>query len=322
MLTCKETTALLRGWDDILVVCHASPDGDALGSMTGLVRGLRAMGKRADWYCADPVPRKFTYMFEGLGDSPFPPVHVVTVDVADSKLLGNAEEKYGGGIELAIDHHSTHKPFAAERWVDPQSPATAGMVWSLLKELGISIDEAIANCLYTGMATDTGCFRYRNTSPQILRLAAEAIEAGARAGDINQKIFETKSRAVLEAERRLIESMEFFCGGKGAVMRIPFSLYEATGAAENELSELVGLPKQVEGVLVGVTLKEQAGGIVKASLRTNPPVNAAAICEKFGGGGHPGGAGCTMEGMNMEEACERMKAACEAYLAELEGKHG
>lgn len=317
MLTCKETAALLQSWDDILVICHASPDGDALGSMSGLVRGLRALGKRAGWYCADPAPQKFMYMFEGLEDGPFPPAHVVTLDVADRKLLGDAEKKYGGRIGLAIDHHGTHKPFADKRWVDPQSPATAGMVWSLLKELGVSIDNAMADCLYTGMATDTGCFRYRNATPQILRLAAEAIEAGARSGDINQKIFETKTRAVLEAERRLIESMEFFCGGKGAVMQIPLSLYEATGAAENELSELVGLPKQVEGVLVGITLKERAGGIVKASLRTNPPVNAAVICEKFGGGGHPGGAGCSFEGLSMEIVRAKMLAACEEYLAEI-----
>ncbi len=317
MLTCKEAATLLRGWDDILVVCHASPDGDALGSMFGLVRGLRALGKRADWYCADPVPKKFAYLAEDMKNLDLTPAHVVTVDVADQKLLGDAWEKFGGQIQLAIDHHGTHKPFASASWVEPESAATAGMVWSLLKELGVIIDKAMAGCLYTGMATDTGCFRYRNSSPQILRLAAEAIEAGALAGDINQKLFETKSRAVLEAERRLIESMEFFCGGKGAIMHIPLSLYETTGAQENELSELVGLPKQVEGVLVGITLKERAGGIVKVSLRTNPPVNAAAICEKFGGGGHPGGAGCSFEGVSMEEVRGKMLEACEEYLEEI-----
>lgn len=317
MLDCKTTAEVLGGWDDILVICHENPDGDALGSMTGLVRGLRALGKRADWYCADPAPRKFAYMFEGLENIGFEPVHVLTVDVADSKLLGDAWEKFGDKMDMAIDHHGTHKPFAAERWVDSQSPAAAGMIWSLLKELGVSIDSAMADCLYTGMATDTGCFRYRNATPHILRAAAEAIEAGARSGDINQKIFETKSRAVLDAERRLIESMEYFCGGKGAIMQIPLSLYEVTGAAENELSELVGLPKQVEGVLVGITLKERADGVIKASLRTNPPVNAAEICEKFGGGGHPGGAGCSFDGLSMDEVRLKIMDACEEYLKEI-----
>ena len=109
MLTCKEAAALLRGWDDILVVCHASPDGDALGSMFGLVRGLRALGKRADWYCADPVPKKFAYLAEDMKNLDLTPAHVVTVDVADQKLLGDAWEKFGGQIQLAIDHHGTHR---------------------------------------------------------------------------------------------------------------------------------------------------------------------------------------------------------------------
>ena len=98
MLTCKETAALLRDWNDILVICHENPDGDALGSMFGLVRGLRAMGKQADWYCASPVPGKFAYLTQGVEHSGLTPAHVLTVDVADQKLLGDAWEKFGGAL--------------------------------------------------------------------------------------------------------------------------------------------------------------------------------------------------------------------------------
>lgn len=317
MLTCKETARLLEGWDDILVICHGNPDGDALGSMLGLVRGLRAMGKRADWYCADPVPRKFSYLTDGLEETGFDPAHILTVDVADSKLLGDAWEKFGDRIELAIDHHGTHVPFAGQRWVEPESAATAEMIWLLLGELGVEPDGVTAGCLYTGMATDTGCFRYRNVTPRTLRAAAGALEAGAPAGDINQRVFETRTRVAMEAEKLITDSLEFAGQGKIALMQIPQSVYTRTGASESDLDGVESIPRQVEGVLIGVAVKERPEGKIKISLRTNPPANAAGICTPLGGGGHPGAAGCSFEGISMGEAREKMLAACEEYLKEI-----
>ena len=317
MLTCKEAAALIGGWDDILVICHENPDGDALGSMSGLVRGLRSLGKRAGWYCASPLPEKFAYLFQGLEEIDFAPEHIVTVDVADSKLLGDAWDKFGDRIDLAIDHHGTHMPFAKERWVEPGSAAAAEMVWLLLKELGAEPDEAAAGCLYTGMATDTGCFRYRNVTPRTLRAAADALEAGAPAGDINQTNFETRTRASIEAEKLITDTLEFHCGGRLAIIQLPQSVYESTGASENELDGVESLPRQIEGVLIGVTVKERPEGRIKISLRSNPPVNAADICGRFGGGGHPGAAGCSFEGITMDEARQRMLTACREYLQEI-----
>lgn len=312
-----QAAQLLKSWDDILVICHANPDGDALGSMAGLVWGLRALGKRAAWYCGDPVPPRFSYLFEGMEKQEFSPAHIVTVDVADPTLLGDAWDKFGHGIELAIDHHGTHKSFSPTRWVCPNFAATAEMVWLLLQELQAVPSKELANSIYTGIATDTGCFRHRNTSPHALRTAAEMLELGAEAGDINQKIFGTKSRAQIQAEGLVAESMEFACQGKVALVQIPLSIYKATGATEDELGSLADMPRQVEGVLVGVTLKEKPEGKIKVGVRVNPPANAAEICGKFGGGGHVGAAGCTLAGMDMEEARQTILAACQAYLANL-----
>lgn len=317
MLTCKEAAARIGGWDDILVICHENPDGDALGSMFGLVRGLRSLGKRAGWYCASPMPEKFAYLFQGLEEIDFAPEHIVTVDAADSKLLGDAWDRFGDRIEMAIDHHGTHVPFAKERWVEPGSAATAEMVWLLLKELGAEPDEAAAGCLYTGMATDTGCFRYRNVTPRTLRAAADALEAGAPAGDINQRNFETRTRASMEAEKLITDTLEFHCGGRLAIIQLPQFVYESTGASENELDGVESLPRQIEGVLIGVTVKERPEGKIKISLRSNPPVNAADICGRFGGGGHPGAAGCSFEGIAMDEARQRMLTVCREYLQEI-----
>ena len=324
-MNCKDTAALLKGWDNILVLSHASPDGDTLGSASALLRGLSALGKRVDFRCADEIPRKFQYLFEGIklggftsGESS--PWHIMSVDVADTVLLGKLQEEYQDKIELAIDHHGTHKNFAPRRWVEPDSAATAEMIWLLLKELGVTPDKKTADCIYTGITTDTGCLRYQNATPRTYRIAAETIEAGADAAEINRLMWETKSRAQMEAERKILDTLQFFCGGKCAVIRIPQSILRETGATESDVEGAASLPRQIEGVLIGVTVKEKEDGTVKISLRTSPPANAAEICGEFGGGGHAGAAGCSFPGLSMEEAAEQMKAACERYLQKVFGE--
>lgn len=322
---CVEAIKRIEGWNDILVICHANPDGDALGSMCGLVRGLRALGKRADWYCADPVPQKFTYLFEGLEPLGFEPAHAVTVDVADQKLLGDAWERFGEKIELAIDHHGTHKPFAPARWVCGEYAATAEMIWCLLDMMGYNCLKAhpaqedvwFAQCIYTGVATDTGCFRFQNTTWFSHLVAASIQEIGVDVSEINRNLFETRSLAYFRAERRILEEMELFCGGRAAMVLLPQSFYTETGAREDEAEAAVGQLRQIEGVLLGITVKEKPDGSIKGSLRANPPVNAAAICERLGGGGHAGAAGCGFEGLSMAEARLKMIEACEQYLAEI-----
>ena len=160
MLDCAGAAALLKGWDRVLVISHASPDGDTLGSASALLRGLVSLGKQVKFFCADPVPEKFGYLFEGLTLGEFEPDHVMTVDVADKRLLGKTPEELVNRVELAIDHHGTHVPFAKERWVEGDSAATVELIYLLLKEMGVKLDQAMADCLYTGLTTDTGCFRY------------------------------------------------------------------------------------------------------------------------------------------------------------------
>lgn len=314
MLTCKDVAELLRSWDDILILCHVSPDGDALGSACGLAGGLASLGKRAGVFCADSIPQKFDYLFSRLPGGRFEPRHVLTVDVAGLSLLGDAREQYEGRIELAIDHHATHAAFVESRWVEPESAATAEMVYLLLLELGVTITPFLADCIYTGLTTDTGCFRYRNVTARTHRIAAKMLEAGADAGEINRVMFECKSRAQAEAERRALSGMEYFCQGKCAMIRLPQSLYGETGAKESELDGVAALPRQIEGVLVGITMKEKADGTVKASVRTNLPADSAAICARFGGGGHAGAAGCSFPGLSLEQAAAQMRKACEEYL--------
>lgn len=317
MLDCAQTAALLQGWDKILVMSHASPDGDTLGSASALLRGLSSLGKQVDFLCADPVPEKFSYLFAGLPLGGFEPAHVMTVDVADKALLGKAPQELVARVELAIDHHGTHVPFARERWVEPEAAATTEMIWALLGQLGVELAPAVADCLYTGLATDTGCFRYQNVTPRTLRIAADLLERGARAAEINRAMFESKSKAQVEAERRAMDSMRFSSGGKCALVTLPYSIFAETGAQESELEGIAAMPREIQGVVLGVTLKEKEDGAVKVSVRANPPADASALCGRFGGGGHQGAAGCSLGKVSLEEAQQKMEEACGSYLAEL-----
>ena len=317
MLDCAQTAALLQGWDKILVMSHASPDGDTLGSASALLRGLSSLGKQVDFLCADPVPKKFSYLFAGLPLGGFEPAHVMTVDVADKALLGKAPQELVARVELAIDHHGTHVPFAPQRWVEPEAAATTEMIYALLGALGVKITPAMADSLYTGLTTDTGCFRYRSVTPRTHRIAAALLELGARGGDINQAMFETKSRGQVEAERRAMESMVFFHGGKCAMIQLPQRLFGETGVTESDLDGLAAMPREIQGVVLGITLKEKEDGKVKVSVRANPPADASVLCARLGGGGHQGAAGCSLGAISLQEAQEKMEQACGSYLEEL-----
>lgn len=314
MIDCAGAAALLRGWDDILILCHASPDGDTLGSAAALVRGLRVLGKGAWFACADGIDPKFAYLFEGLAPMGRSPRHVMSVDVATPALLGGLEEEYAGRVELAIDHHGSHSEFARESWIEPKAPASCELIYLLLTELGADIDKPTADCLYTGLSTDTGCFRYSNVTPRTHRVAAHLLELGADAAEINRRMFDCKSKAQVEAERLAMESMAFSCGGKCAIVQVPLSIYARTGARESELESVSSLPRQIEGVMVGITLKEKEDGTIKASVRSNPPASACAICEKFGGGGHRFAAGCSFEGETMGSAALKLEEAAREHL--------
>lgn len=314
MISLNEAASMLQKAERAVILCHQYPDGDTLGSGTALCRGLRSLGKRAAVRCSDAIGPKYRFLFEGLPDDSFEPDLIVSTDVADEELLGEPLlSRYGGKIDLCIDHHASNAGFAKFRYVDPKSAATCEIVFALLKLLGAEIDTATASCLYTGISTDTGCFKYVNTTPTTHRIAAELLEKGAPASDIDRAMFDTKSRARLDMERRVLDSIRYDCGGKVAVIRITKQMIAESGAEEDDLDGLSTIPREIEGVLIGVTLREKDNGAYKVSLRARPPANAAEICEKFGGGGHKGAAGCTLN-LPADEAEEQMLSAIRTYL--------
>lgn len=309
----QQAAALLLGWDKILILSHRSPDGDTLGCASALSRALTTLGKSVQFRCADPVPEKFAYLFEGIEYGDFEPERVVTVDIADKVLLGTLEN-LGEKADLAIDHHATHRPFAKAVCVDGTAGAACQLIAKLIPVLGAKLTPEIATCLYTGISTDTGCFRYPNATPETYRIAADLVESGARAADINRNLFDTKSRTMIALLKRVYSDMEFYHGGRCAVLCITQALIDDTGAKDEELDGISSIVRQVEGVLFGMTIRERGPGEFKISLRATEPANAAEVCMQFGGGGHKGAAGCTIRG-ELEAVKKQIVEACgEALL--------
>ena len=314
-VTAAEAAAMLKEAEDILLLLHQYPDGDTVGSGCALALALEMLGKRARVACADPIPPKYDYLPKPGGD--FEPRFICAVDVADPKLLGSLAP-LGAGADLCIDHHGTNVAYAENLLLDASCGACAMIVRRVIEELGVPLTRDMANCLYTGLATDTGCFKYENTDPAAHRLAAELMEAGAEYARINELMFDKKSRARMDLEERALAGMRYFFDGRCAVMAITNRMIAESGAVEDDLEGLAPIPRQIEGVVVGVTLREKAAGDYKVSFRTGEGgADAAAIAVTLGGGGHKRAAGCTVPGP-VDEAVRRVVEAIRETLPDME----
>ena len=309
-ISVKECADILREKDNILILTHANPDGDTLGSGFALCRALMKIGKICAVINADDIPKKYNYLFDDIVEIKFKPDYVVAVDVATVKLLGGLEEQYK--IDMCIDHHSTNTEYANLLLLE-DAPAACQIMYEVVLALGVEVDKKIADCLYTGLTTDTGCFRYDSTTAQTYRVAADLIDAGADNGRINRIMFETKSKTYARLERLAIESMRFYEHERVAVITVTQEMFQLTGSNAQETEGLAPLTRQIEGVEIGITIQERPDGTCKASIRTFESVNAAKLAAGFGGGGHAQTAGCKFD-CDVKEARRLLVDKCREML--------
>lgn len=308
----KECAKLLLQQNNILILTHAHPDGDTLGSGFALCRALMQIGKKARVINDDEIPKKYNYLFDDIEFENFEPSYIVAVDVATENLLGSLQDKYAGKIDLCVDHHLTNTEFA-KKLLLRDYPAACEIIYMLINEMGVKIDKKIADCLYTGISTDTGCFRYASTTAQSYRIAAELIDLGADNGKINRAMFETKTKTYVALEKLALNNMKMFCNDRVAVITVTQDMYAKTGSNEQETEALAPLTRQIEGVEIGITIREKADRTCKASIRTYESVNAAALAKNFGGGGHAQAAACRFD-CSVDEALEQIVKKCGEYL--------
>ena len=306
-LTRAEAAEFLARQDCFSIITHCGPDGDTVGSAAGLCLGLRQLGKTAHVLQNSQFPDKYKYLVEGLlkedaqeGDT------IISVDVAAAKMLSDDSRHLSDRVELRIDHHATDTPFAALELVDSTAAACSEIVYDLLMLLGVRLDVPMANALFTAVSTDTGCFRYANTTHRTFAVASACAAVSPDLFRITQELFDTVTLGRLRLQNWVVEHMHMLCGGKIVVCGIPADLYRTLELQEEDMGNLSGFLRSIEGVKIAATVKQDEEGHTGISVRAVPGYDAAAVCVKFGGGGHKGAAGASMENVTLEEALQAL----------------
>ena len=308
-LTKAETAEFLLTHDHFSILSHRRPDGDTIGSTAALCRILRNMGKTAHVLENCEVTARYRWLHEGLtkpeaeeGDT------LITVDVASPQMLPAAYEKYLGKIALRIDHHGAATSFTDQELVEPKAGACGEIIYDLMMELWQDLDKETADALYVAVSTDTGCFRFANTTDHSFLVAAACAGAGAEVYRMNQEIFETVRLTRLKLQSWIVENMRLFREGKFALVAIPKAVEQAIGVTEDDMENISSFPRNIEGVCVAATLRETKDGGVKMSVRATPEYDATVIAGAFGGGGHRGAAGASVQ-MPLPEAAKAVEKA-------------
>ena len=304
-----ETAAYLLQHDGFAILTHRRPDGDTLGSAALLCRGLRQLGKQAYILENPEITEKYAHLHDGLTKSDAETTDtLICVDVASPQMLSNAFAHLQDRICLRIDHHGSATSFTEKELVEPLTAACGETVYGVLSAMGVSLDEPMAEALYTAISTDTGCFRYANTTADTFRVAADCAAISKNLFALNQALFETNSLGRLRLQGWLVEHAIFLQNGSIVICPLPKAVEEELGLTEDDLENISGFPRTIEGVKIAATIRQEDSGRVKVSVRAVPGYDASAICAQFGGGGHKGAAGASMQ-MSMNEAVEAIKAA-------------
>lgn len=305
----------LREGRRFLICTHARPDGDALGSELALARMLESQGKEVDCVVEGGTPSDLTFLpgsarVGGTPASARPPYDwMVVVDAAGIDRIEGMQAAIPPGQRLLnIDHHGSNTRFGAVNWVEPESGSVGEMIYALGRAAGWPIDRDTATCLYVATVTDTGRFMFSSTRPSTHLMAAELLRAGVEPGEIQRIVFASKELKELRLFAEAVRAIGTAEGGRVAWTVLTPKMLADSGVQVTESQDYVSLVKSIKGVEVAFLLRPLEHGKVKLSVRTEPSADAAAICARFGGGGHKRAAGATLKG-TVDDALRQVTAA-------------
>jgi phosphoesterase RecJ-like protein len=295
--------AFLDAHDDFLILSHIDPDGDAVGSSLGLAWAIRPTGKRVTVANDSPLPANLRFLpgWEEVRlarEVPGPFHAVFVLDCSSLDRVGQpALALIAPDAAVAcVDHHAGTDGFGDPRLVDIEASATAELIHDILHACGLPIGPEAAACLYAGIASDTGAFRFQNTTPHVLRLAADLVERGADPSRTALSLFGRKSPASLRVLGLALASLESRASGKVSVLTISRAMFDQAQAAPEDADGIVQYAQSVNGALIGVLIQETAPGEVRISFRSDGTVDVNDIAGRFGGGGHRNAAGARLRG--------------------------
>ncbi|MBO5210825.1 MAG: bifunctional oligoribonuclease/PAP phosphatase NrnA [Clostridia bacterium] len=312
-LTLKQTARYLKKHDNYIILTHASPDGDTLGSAYALYYGLNEIGKTACVLCPDVIHKKYDFFVRPTNHVQREGATIIAVDIADKKLLGPLVQEFGDIVDLCIDHHITNSHFAKNLYLDTNAAATAESIYELLTVMRVNINDVTARAIYAGIATDTGCFKYSNVTAKTHIIAAMLYDYNINTGEINRLMFDTKSKNLLDMERRVLEGAEYHFNDRCIILSVTSEMQKITGCYGSDLEGIALISRSVEGTDIGITVKQLDENSFKVSFRTFEKLNAAEIAKQFGGGGHRSAAAAVING-SLSEVKEQILEVVGKYM--------
>lgn len=311
--TLEEACALVERRDRFLILTHVRPDGDTLGSAAALCMALRVIGKEAYVLQNPEASEKYDFILSGLiAPDAYAPETVIAVDTAAASMLPACALPYRDRVDLLFDHHSLAREYSRAVYSEPTAAATGEIILKILDFFHIAMDRPMAEAVYTAISTDTGCFRFSNTTAQTFETARRCAEAGADLFALNLKLFMIKTRSRIGLEAQVLHDVRFDGDGRIASCTISAQTIQALGATRDDMDDISSIVRYIEGVEIGIVVT-QYDADAKVSVRTSRDYDAAQLCRPFGGGGHAAAAGCTLQ-ENIELVREKLVQAAMEQL--------
>ncbi|MBF8983046.1 bifunctional oligoribonuclease/PAP phosphatase NrnA [Lutibacter sp. B2] len=295
----NEIVRTLQNAKNILILPHIMPDGDTIGSSMALYLALKKMNKVPYILLKDSLPSNIKFLeyehIHSAMDENFIPDVVVAIDCSD---LGRLKERQSyittNVITINIDHHITNTHFADINFVFSQAAATGELIYNIIKGLNVEFDKKIATCIYTSLSTDTGNFKYDNTSSHTHRIAAELLEKEVDINFVSTQVYQNKSVSKVKLLKEVLNTLTFHINDKLAIMYVTKDMIALTESKLEDADGLTEFARDIEGIEVGVLLKQVSDHEIKVGLRSKYDIDVSKIAEKLGGGGHKKASGCTI----------------------------
>lgn len=301
----------IRQYDDYLIITHANPDGDTLGSASALCSALRRSGKNAFLYNNPEISDKYLeYVGKYLAADDYKWEKVISVDIASEELFPRG---FSGKADLALDHHPGNSVKTENKLLRPRYSSCGEIVYRVILKLCNDLTDEEALLLYIAISTDTGCFQYSNTNYNTLETVSKLLKQGIDSSSVNIRFFRKVSKARLKLEGLIYGSLRYFRDELICVALISRDMLEKCGATTDDLDDIASLACRADNSKICITIREREDGRSKVSIRTFDGINAIDICSVFGGGGHHSAAGCTIAA-NPETACEMLISVIDEVL--------
>lgn len=313
----KELIQLINDHDEIMLLTHVSPDGDALGSTFALNSYLKDLGKKTYVVHNDQVPSNLMIVvgdeiyteeaFDGLGVNP---TLVFSMDSGDEGRLGTRVKYLKGRTSICIDHHITNVGFCDYNYLDPKASSTGELLYELLFTDDMPISKEVASAIYVAILMDTGGFRYSNTSSRTMEVVAKLFAAGINYVDLNIEVYQNVPVNKFKMTNLILSTLELSHDNRVGFVYITEDMLKESNLELDDTDGVIENVRDIDSVEVALFIKEVSPNVYKGSARSKRFYDVSSYCMQFGGGGHVHAAGFTIEG-SFEEIKERMLNAIE-----------